>query len=50
MPAVRSGKSVERNDLMILASGVRIPLWDVGPGLSDETIKPRSRVAVGVAR
>jgi hypothetical protein len=24
---------------MILASGVRIPLWDVGAGLSDETIK-----------
>jgi hypothetical protein len=25
--------------MMILASGVRIPLWDVGAGLSDETIK-----------
>jgi hypothetical protein len=25
-------------DLMILASGVRIPLGDVGAGLSDETV------------
>jgi hypothetical protein len=25
-------------DLMILESGVRIPLWDVGVGLSDETV------------
>jgi hypothetical protein len=25
-------------DLMILESGVRIPLWDVGAGLSDETV------------
>jgi hypothetical protein len=25
-------------DLMILASEVRIPLWDVGAGLSDETV------------
>jgi hypothetical protein len=27
-----------RKDLMILASWVRIQLWDVGVGLSDETV------------
>jgi hypothetical protein len=37
-----------RKDLMIFASPVRIPLWDVGAGLSDETYKPMPRVAVGV--
>jgi hypothetical protein len=31
-------QSVGRNDLMILASGVRIPLWDVDASLSDETV------------
>jgi hypothetical protein len=30
--------SVGRKDVMILALGVRIPLWDVGAGLSDETV------------
>jgi hypothetical protein len=30
-------QSVEYNDLMILASVVRIPLWDIGASLSDET-------------
>jgi hypothetical protein len=32
LPVWRSGYSVGRKDLMILASGVRIPLWDVGAG------------------
>jgi hypothetical protein len=27
-----------RKDLMVIASPVRIQLWDVGAGLSDETI------------
>ena len=27
-----------RKDLIILASPVRIPLWDVGAGPSDETV------------
>jgi hypothetical protein len=35
---------------VILASPVRIPLWDMGVGSSDETYKPRSRVAIGVAQ
>jgi hypothetical protein len=26
------------NGLMILALGVQIPMWDVGAGLSDETV------------
>jgi hypothetical protein len=30
--------SIGLKDLMILESGVRIPLWDVGAGLSDETV------------
>jgi hypothetical protein len=29
---------IQLERLMILASGVQIPLWDVGDGLSDETI------------
>jgi hypothetical protein len=37
-PAWYSGYSVGRKDLMILASGVRILLWDVSAGLSDETV------------
>jgi hypothetical protein len=28
-----------RKDLMILTSPVRIPLWDVGTGPSDETVE-----------
>jgi hypothetical protein len=27
-----------RKDMMILASRIQIPLWDVGSGLSDETV------------
>jgi hypothetical protein len=38
---VRVAQWLERRlkDLMILASPVRIPLWDVGAGPSDETVK-----------
>jgi hypothetical protein len=39
-----------RKDLMILASRVRVLLWDVGAGPSDETVKARSSVTAGVAR
>jgi hypothetical protein len=31
-------ESIGLKDLMVLESGVRIPLWDVGAGLSDETV------------
>jgi hypothetical protein len=40
----------QRKDLMILSSRVRIPLWDLGTGPSDETVfKLKYRVAAGVA-
>jgi hypothetical protein len=35
---------------MILKLRVQIPQWDVGADPSYETVKPRSRVAAGVAR
>jgi hypothetical protein len=37
-------------DLMIFASRVRIPQWDMGASPTDKTHKPRSRITVCVAR
>ena len=36
--AARVAPWLERRALMILELGVRTPLWDVGAGLSDETV------------
>jgi hypothetical protein len=35
---MRERERVRLKDLMILELGVRTPLWDVGAGLSDETV------------
>ena len=37
---------LRQEDLVIIASSVQILLWGVGAGPSDETVKPRSYVAV----
>jgi hypothetical protein len=40
--------SDRRKDHQILASQVRIPMWDMGAGLSDETVfKPARRSGCG---
>jgi hypothetical protein len=51
LKVARVAQRLERRlkDLTILTSWNRSPLWDVGADLSDETCKPRSRVAASVA-